>query len=55
MRTAAATKIFADRIGRIEVSETMAITSAALKLKTEGVELADFGAGELQFSTPGIL
>src|SRR5580704_528069 len=52
MSTATATKIFADRIGRIEVSATMAITAAALKLKSEGVNLADFGAGEPHFNTP---
>jgi aspartate aminotransferase len=52
MSTGTATKIFADRIGRIEVSATMAITAAALKLKSEGVNLADFGAGEPHFSTP---
>jgi aspartate aminotransferase len=52
MTTATATKIFADRIGRIEVSATMAITAAALKLKSEGVNLTDFGAGEPHFSTP---
>ena len=52
MTTATATKIFADRINRIEVSATMAITAAALKLKSEGVNLADFGAGEPHFSTP---
>jgi aspartate aminotransferase len=52
MTTAIATKIFADRIGRIEVSATMAITAAALKLKSQGVNLADFGAGEPHFSTP---
>src|SRR5882757_3782534 len=52
MTTATATKIFADRIGRIEVSATMAITAAALKLKSEGVNLANFGAGEPHFSTP---
>jgi aspartate aminotransferase len=52
MTTATATKTFADRIGRIEVSATMAITAAALKLKSEGVNLADFGAGEPHFSTP---
>ena len=52
MTTASATKIFADRIGRIEVSATMAITAAALKLKSEGVNLSDFGAGEPHFSTP---
>src|SRR5271169_3543215 len=52
MTTATATRIFADRINRIEVSATMAITAAALKLKSEGVNLADFGAGEPHFSTP---
>jgi aspartate aminotransferase len=52
MSTATVTKVFADRIGRIEVSATMAITAAALKLKSEGVNLADFGAGEPHFSTP---
>ena len=49
---AADMKVFADRIGRIEVSATMAITAAALKLKSEGVNLADFGAGEPHFATP---
>ena len=52
MTTATATKVFADRIGRIEVSATMAITAAALKLKSEGVSLSDFGAGEPHFATP---
>jgi len=52
MTTSTATKIFSDRIGRIEVSATMAITAAALKLKSEGVSLSDFGAGEPHFSTP---
>ena len=52
MTTATATKIFADRIERIEVSATMAITATAQKLKAEGVDLADFGAGEPHFSTP---
>jgi len=49
MTTATATKIFADRIGRIEVSATMAITAAALKLKSEGVDLADFARASLTF------
>jgi len=52
MSTATEAKVFADRIGRIEVSATMAITAAALKLKSEGVDLADFGAGEPHFATP---
>lgn len=45
-------KIFADRINRIEVSATMAITAEALRLKSQGVDLADFGAGEPHFATP---
>src|SRR3978361_711459 len=52
MTTATATKIFADRIGRIAVSATMAITAAARKITAGGVNLADFGAGEPHFSTP---
>jgi len=52
MSSATATKVFADRIGRIEVSATMAITAAALKLKSEGISLSDFGAGEPHFATP---
>lgn len=47
-----ATKVFSDRMGRIEVSATMAITAEALKLKSQGVDLADFGAGEPHFATP---
>ena len=45
-------KIFADRINRIEVSATMAITANALALKAKGIDLADFGAGEPHFATP---
>ena len=45
-------KVFTDRIQRIEVSATMAITAEALRLKSQGVDLADFGAGEPHFSTP---
>ncbi|WP_419805834.1 pyridoxal phosphate-dependent aminotransferase [Terriglobus sp.] len=41
-----------ERIRRIEVSATMAITAEALRLKSQGVDLADFGAGEPHFSTP---
>ncbi len=46
------TKVLSDRIGRIEVSATMAITAEALRLKATGVDLADFGAGEPHFETP---
>src|ERR1700712_822092 len=47
-----ATKTFSERIGRIEVSATMAITAEALRLKASGIDLADFGAGEPHFATP---
>ncbi len=46
------TKVLTDRINRIEVSATMAITAEALKMKSQGIDLADFGAGEPHFSTP---
>src|SRR6201985_2090174 len=41
-----------ERIGRIEVSATMAVTAAAAKLRAEGAKLVDFGAGEPHFATP---
>ncbi len=47
-----AIKVFSDRINRIEVSATLAITAEALKLKSQGIDLADFGAGEPHFPTP---
>ncbi len=52
MSTLVTTKLFSDRIGRIEVSATLAITAEALKLKAQGIDLADFGAGEPHFATP---
>src|SRR6201993_1852111 len=50
--TQASTKVFADRIGRIEVSATMAVTAEAAKLRAQGAKLVDFGAGEPHFATP---
>ena len=50
--SATATKVLTDRINRIEVSATMAITAEALKMKAAGISLADFGAGEPHFATP---
>ena len=50
--TATATKLFSDRINRIEVSATMAVTAEAARLKAEGIDLVDFGAGEPHFATP---
>ena len=49
---AAPAKVLTDRINRIEVSATMAITAEALKMKSQGIDLADFGAGEPHFATP---
>jgi aspartate aminotransferase len=46
------TKVFADRIGRIEVSATMAVAAEAAKLRAQGANLVDFGAGEPHFPTP---
>ena len=47
-----ATRIFADRIGRIELSATMAVTAEAARLRAQGAHLVDFGAGEPHFATP---
>jgi aspartate aminotransferase len=44
--------MLSDRINRIEVSATMAITAEALKMKASGIDLADFGAGKPHFATP---
>src|SRR5271165_2992630 len=49
---AAPQKVFADRIGRIEVSATMAVAAEAAKLRAQGANLVDFGAGEPHFATP---
>lgn len=52
MTVSAPSKVFADRIGRIEVSATMAVAAEAAKLRAQGANLVDFGAGEPHFSTP---
>ena len=52
MTVSAPAKIFADRIGRIEVSATMAVAAEAAKLRAQGANLVDFGAGEPHFATP---
>ena len=52
MPTQTAAKILTDRIGRIEVSATMAVTAEAAKLRAQGAKLVDFGAGEPHFATP---
>ena len=50
--SATMSKGLTDRINRIEVSATMAITAEALKMKAAGIDLANFGAGEPHFNTP---
>jgi aspartate aminotransferase len=50
--TTTATALFSDRIGRIEISATMAVTAEAAKVRAQGAKLVDFGAGEPHFATP---
>jgi aspartate aminotransferase len=44
--------MLADRTRRIGVSPTMKVAAEALKLKAQGVDVIDFGAGEPDFPTP---
>jgi aspartate aminotransferase len=48
----AAVNFISDRISRISVSSTMKVASDAEKLRSEGVDVVDFGAGEPDFPTP---
>ena len=41
-----------DRINRIEPSATLAVVNEAEKLRQQGVDVVDFGAGEPHFPTP---
>ncbi len=50
--TAQLSSFLTNRIQRIEVSATMAVVAEAEKLRSTGVDLVDFGAGEPHFSTP---
>jgi aspartate aminotransferase len=52
MATLPGIKQFSDRVGRIEISATMAVVAEAAKLKAGGADLVEFGAGEPHFSTP---
>jgi aspartate aminotransferase len=52
MTVSTPSQVFADRIGRIEVSATMAVAAEAAKLRAQGAKLVDFGAGEPHFPTP---
>src|SRR6266700_3589194 len=40
------------RIQRIEPSATMAVVAEADKLRAQGIDVVDFGAGEPHFATP---
>ena len=50
--TTAATKALADRISLISESSTMKVAADADRLRREGVDVVDFGAGEPDFPTP---
>ncbi len=52
MSPSATAAAFTARIGRIEISATMAINAEAIALRSQGVDLVDFGAGEPHFATP---
>ena len=41
-----------ERINRIEPSATMAVVAEAEKLRNQGIDVVDFGAGEPHFATP---
>jgi aspartate aminotransferase len=43
---------FSDRIGRVQPSPTLAITSKAKAMIAEGIDVVSFGAGEPDFDTP---
>lgn len=47
-----ATFQLSDRVNRIAASPTMMVVQAADQLKSKGVDVADFGAGEPDFPTP---
>jgi len=52
MTISASPQVFTGRIGRIEVSATLAVAAEAAKLRAQGANLVDFGAGEPHFPTP---
>ena len=41
-----------DRIGRIQPSPTIAITTKAKQMRASGIDVIGFGAGEPDFDTP---
>lgn len=44
--------MFAERTRRISVSPTMKVAAEAMRLKAQGVDIVDLGAGEPDFPTP---
>ena len=42
----------AGRVGKIQPSPTLAITSKAKAMKAQGIDVVGFGAGEPDFDTP---
>ncbi len=44
--------MLAARAGRIATSPTMKVAAEAIKLKSQGIDVVDFGAGEPDFPTP---
>jgi len=47
-----ATAEIADRISTISVSSTLKVSADADRLRRQGVDVVDFGAGEPDFPTP---
>ena len=47
-----ATAELAERISTISVSSTMKVAADAERLRKEGADVVDFGAGEPDFTTP---
>src|SRR5258705_8838438 len=45
----------ADRTARISGSPTMKVTATVDRLRREGIEIIDFGAGEPDFPTPDLV
>jgi len=44
--------MLAERMGRVSASPTMKVAAEAEKLKRQGIDIVDFGAGEPDFPTP---
>jgi aspartate aminotransferase len=55
METGPATMKLADRTTRISGSPTMKVTATVDRLRREGIEIIDFGAGEPDFPTPDLV